>query len=143
MLCCRSSLYVCISTSSFHPIKPLRLNPTSKYCKLSSGTAHTVQIMSPSMKKGTLIYYPSSLARRRVYFDIPVLLLPFPPYRDLFSLNLHSNPSQRILFPFLRGGDRILKMDEASSFWKDLPPTIAHTYTHLRSVALVHPDLSR
>lgn len=125
--------FLVISTSSFPPTKQLRLNPTSKYCRLSGGTAHTAQNTSPRMKKRNIDLLPIKSARRRVYFGIPALLSPSPPLiGTCFLSTCTPYISQRILFPFLRGGDRMLKMDKASPFWKN---PCAHTYTHLRSLS--------
>lgn len=131
VICCRFILFAFWTHRlSFPPTKQLQLIPRSKNCRQSSGTVHTVQNTSLRIKKGTLIYNPSGLARKRVYFDIPALLSPASPLiGTCFLSTCAPNISQRILFPFLRGGDRTLKMDKSFSFWKNLPPTLAHTYT--------------
>lgn len=87
--------------------------------------------------KGTLIYYPSCVARRRVYVGIPALLLAFPPppYRDLFFVQ-PCTPSnlQRIFFPFLkRWGQNVEDGQDLFVLEK-----IAHTHKHFSAHTHTH-----
>lgn len=99
--------------------------------------------------KGTLIYYPSCLARRRVYVGIPALPLAFPPppYRDLFLVQpCTPSNSQRIFFSIFKevgtgcwGWTRKKKKHHTHSFL----PTCTPVSAHLHSVLEMNPGLSR
>lgn len=102
--------------------------------------------------KGTLIYYPSCLARRRVYVGIPALLSAFlpPPYRDLFFVQPCTlSNSQRIFFPFLKrwgqdvGDGQDLFVLEKKNHLHNFLPTCTPVSAHLHSVLEMNPGLSR
>lgn len=119
-----------ISTSLFPPVKPLQLNATSIYRTLSSGSVHTFPSRKKKKKKDVDLLSIKPCQKESL-FRHSSAPFAFPPLiGTCFLSTCTPNRSQRILFPFLRGGDRMLKMDKPSSFWKNLPPyTCMHIHT--------------
>lgn len=131
--------FLVISTSSFPPTKQLRLNPTSKYCRLSGGTAHTAQNTSPRMKKRNIDLLPIKSCQKESLFRHSSAPFAFsPPYRDLFSLNLHSLHLTKDPFSIFKRWGQDVKDGQGFSVLEK--PLRTHTHTFALSV---HSDLSR